>query len=414
MALTLVVFFYSDTIATIITAGAGEELRAMISEQLKIMSPIMFVGGIIGILFGVSNVYDKFLFAALSPTVASIVIIAAVLLSDGQHGGVVLAWSTLVGTIFQLLLQIPIYFQIGFKYRPNFDLKSTKIKKLGEMLFPAILGCSVGQINIYVDMFFASYLAEGSWSAVGYANRIFQFPVGVMVTAMLVPLFPVFSSLVGKRDWDSLRVYFHKGLNSLWFMAFPILALLLIFSADAIQLLFERGSFDKHDTLMVTECLMYLSLAIVPYVIRDLLVRIFYAFDDTKIPFYIAIFSILVKAGMNFVLVKAIGIGGITLSTTIVSTVNCILLLIFIKPKIDLELSKAKPVVLKIIAATLIMTVVAIASKLGLASVLGATKTGLALNLIISSSLAFIVYFVAGIAIKLEPAQDLAQKIFKH
>ena len=70
-------------------------------------------------------------------------------------------------------------------------------KDILELLMPAFLSSTIGQIGIYVDIFFASGLAEGEWTAYGYANRIFQFPVGILVTAFLVPLFPLFSKLAG-------------------------------------------------------------------------------------------------------------------------------------------------------------------------------------------------------------------------
>ena len=64
-------------------------------------------------------------------------------------------------------------------------------------------------------MFFLQDLKEGSWTAYGYANRIFQFPVGMLLTAILVPLFPLFSRLVAKNDEDGVRHYFQKGVGTL-------------------------------------------------------------------------------------------------------------------------------------------------------------------------------------------------------
>ena len=83
---------------------------------------------------------------------------------------------------------------------PNF-------KEITELLFPAVLSSTVGQIHIYVDMFFTSSISEGAWTAIGYANRVFQFPVGILVTAFLVPLFPIFSRLVADKDLEGIKTY---------------------------------------------------------------------------------------------------------------------------------------------------------------------------------------------------------------
>ena len=286
-----------------------------------------------------------------------------------------------------------------------------KIKKIGEIIFPAVVGCTIGQLNIYVDMFFASQLAEGSWSAISYANKIFQFPVGIIMTAMLVPLFPVFSNLVGKNDWDSLRFYFHKGLSSLWFLAFPVFSIIFVFSQDAITLLFQRGKFDTGDTVMVTQALIFLSFAIFPYVARDLLTRIFYAFDDTKTPFLIAIMSIFTKAVLNFILVKPFGLAGITLSTAAMAGINLIWLAFLIRKKVNLDFKRIRTPLLKISAATLVMTAVAFGSNLFLHQILGESRILLLINLLTSGVLAMIVYLIMSIVLKLDIAEQLLYKV---
>ena len=64
-------------------------------------------------------------------------------------------------------------------------------------------------------MFFTSSISEGAWTAIGYANRVFQFPVGILVTAFLVPLFPIFARLVADKDYDGIKNYFNKGVGVL-------------------------------------------------------------------------------------------------------------------------------------------------------------------------------------------------------
>ncbi len=411
LAITVLIFFNSGLIAQVIAAGGSPELHQMISEQLKIMSPVIFIGGVVGILFGISNVYEKFLVTAVSPIVTSIVIIVAVLFAGGQYGGLVLAWATLIGAVFQMVIQIPAYLDAGFRYKFDINLKDKNVGKIGEILFPAALGCSIGQINVYVDMFFASQLVEGSWSAIGYANRIFQFPVGVLITAMMISIFPTFSELAGKQDLDNLRYYFHKGIKYLWFASFPVFVFMAVFTYETIKILFERGNFDAADTLMVTEALFFLSFAIIFYVGRDTLTRVFYAFDDTKTPFLIALISIFFKALFNFILVKPLGIGGICLSTVIVSAINGLLLAFLIRKKIDLNFKEILPDFSKIVLATAVMTGFIIFAKMFFTDIFGDGKLYMALNVIISCSLASVLYFSFSLLLKIEPAIQLVEKI---
>ncbi len=411
LAITVLIFFNSGLVAQLIAAGGSPELHQMISEQLKIMSPVILVGGIVGILFGISNVYEKFLLTAVSPIITSIVIIAGVLLAGGKYGGMVLAWATLIGAVLQMLIQVPAYLQAGFRYKFQLAFNDKNVKKIGEILFPAALGCSIGQINVYVDMFFASQLVEGSWSAIGYANRVFQFPVGVLITAMMISIFPAFSRFVGQKDWDNLRHYFHKGIKSLWFISFPVFVFIAVFAREAIKILFERGNFNTTDTLMVTEALFFLSFAMVFYVGRDTLTRVFYAFDDTKTPFYVAAISIFFKALFNFILIKPLGIGGICLSTVIVSAINGALLVFLVRKKINLDFRKIMPDLGKIILITAVISGFLIFSKMLFYELLGSEKLYMSLNIIISCSLASILYLLMSLILKIETAVDLVDKL---
>ncbi len=331
--LSLIFWLFAPQIIDIIAANGSIELKTLAANHLKIMSPIIFIGGIIGIFYGISNVYKEFFFTSLSPAILSIVVIISLLIIPPDNSGYVLVWATLGGSLGQFIFQLPVFFKAGFKYFPVFDFNSEGLKKIGEILFPAILGTTIGQINIYIDMFFTSSLQEGAWTAIAYANRVFQFPAGILITAMLVPLFPMFSKFVGEKDFYSLRKYFHEGLNSLFFLAFFLTIFILTFTQDIVTILFQRGNFDINATLMVSEALFFITLSLIPYMARDTITRIFYAFDDSKTPFVVAICSVLIKILMNIIFVKTLGIGGIMLSTTLVTLFNAILLGMLIRNK---------------------------------------------------------------------------------
>ena len=225
-------------------------------------------------------------------------------------------------------------------WKPNFQFVSNpNFKAINELLFPAILSSTVGQIHIYVDMFFTSYISDGAWTAIGYANRVFQFPVGILVTAFLVPLFPIFSRLVAEKDFEGIKSYFNKGVGVLFFAAIPIIIGILTVGYDAVKLVFERGAFDRNATFMVTEALWFLSVSIIPYVFRDSITRVYYSFNDSKTPFIVAFSSIVLKYLLNVIFISRLhmGIGGITLSTSLVTLFNACTLGFFISKKIKLN-----------------------------------------------------------------------------
>ncbi len=108
---------------------------------------------------------------------------------------------------------------------------------------------------------------------------------------------------------------------------------------DAVRLIFEHGEFDKMATFMVTEALWFLSVSIIPYVFRDSITRVFYSFNDSATPFTVAFSSIVLKVFLNWILISKMhfGIGGITLSTSVVTLFNACILGYFITKKMKMD-----------------------------------------------------------------------------
>ena len=339
-ALAIAGFFFADKIMGLIISAGSPELVNLAATHFKIMSPIILIGGIIGIYYGLLVVHRQYILPNLSPMVLSLVVIAAISLAHNDHSGLVLAIATTVGAVCQIMIQFPKLRQIGYRIKPNLDIRNNpQFKNICELLFPAILSSTVGQISIYIDMFFASNLVLGAWTAVVFANRIFQFPVGILVTAFLVPLFPIFSRLAGEGNEESIRSYFNKGVGVLFFASIPMIILILLLAQDGISLVFERGAFNSNAVVMVSEALCFLSFSIIPYVFRDSITRVYYAYNDSKTPFMIATSSILLKAFLNWLLILKLnmGIAGITLSTSFITLFNATLLGLLIHRKIKLD-----------------------------------------------------------------------------
>ena len=355
LILALLCFMFSDIIMRFIISGGSAELVHLASIHLKILSPVILIGGLVGIYYGILVTFKEFVSPNISPILMSLAIIFAISLVKHDNTGVVLAVATTIGAFIQLIVQYPNIKKVGFKFKPNFDFKNNeKLRNILELLFPAILSSTVGQIYIYIDMFFTSHLNEGAWTAIGYANRIFQFPVGILVTAFLVPLFPIFSQLVEKKDFEGIKTYFDKGVGVLNMFALPIFMSILILAYDAVTIVFQRGAFDTRATSMVAEALLFLSLAILPYIFRDTVTRIYYAFNDSKTPFLVALSSVLIKLVLNLLLINHLGIGAITLSTSFVTLFNGAVLGILLRKKIQLYYGKYFKQLIKMLMAAVV------------------------------------------------------------
>lgn len=341
LILSIIMFLFPRQIMGLIISSGSADMINLAAEHLKIMTPLLIIGGIVGIYYGILIIYKQFMLPNLSPIIMSAAIIGVVVAAaPNDQKGYALAWATTIGAILQLIIQYPNVKKLGFLWKPNFQFTNNpNFKEIMELLFPAILSSTVGQIHIYVDMFFTSSISEGAWTAIGYANRVFQFPVGILVTAFLVPLFPIFARLVADNDLEGIKTYFNKGVGVLFFAAIPIIIGILTVGMDSVRLIFERGAFDTNATFMVTEALWFLSVSILPYVFRDSITRVYYSFNDSKTPFIVAFSSIVLKYLLNVIFISKLhmGIGGITLSTSLVTMFNACVLgaLIYKKVRMD-------------------------------------------------------------------------------
>ena len=340
LLLSVVMFVFPRQIMSLIISGGSADMISLAALHLKIMTPLLVIGGIVGIYYGILIIYKQFMLPNLSPIIMSLAIIGVVMAVPSDNKGIALAWATTIGAVLQLVIQYPNVKKLGFKLVPNFQFTNNpNFKEICELLFPAVLSSTVGQIHIYVDMFFTSQISEGAWTAIGYANRVFQFPVGILVTAFLVPLFPIFARLVADKDYDGIRNYFNKGVGVLFFAAIPIIIGILVVGLDSVRLVFERGAFDETATFMVTEALWFLSVSILPYVFRDSITRVYYSFNDSATPFAVAFSSIVLKFLLNVIFISKMhmGIGGITLSTSLVTLFNACVLGVLMRKKIKMD-----------------------------------------------------------------------------
>ncbi len=336
--LSIILYFAAPYLIPLVFPATGlplderAKLWASILVQLRIMVPLILIAGLVGLGAGISNSYKEFTWPSLSPAVASIAIVVAVVFFP-DAAGMCLAVGTLIGAIGQLVVQIP-----GMtRAKPlfTFDLKMRPgLKEYLLMIGPAAVGTSIGQLNVFTDSFFISSLPAGSLTALQNANRLLQLPLGVLLTAMLVPILPRFTEQVVAGEVDELKAEYRKALRILWFTVLPLVTMLLAIPNPIIKLLFERGHFDASSRTLVVLGLSYLVPSAFFYVARDLLTRVFYAHKDTQTPFKVGLLSVAVKMGADYLLVGPLGIGGIALSTTLVTIFNMTMLSTLLRKKI--------------------------------------------------------------------------------
>jgi putative peptidoglycan lipid II flippase len=306
--------------------------------QLRWMSPLIVISGIIGIVYGILNVYERIFWPSLSPLIASVAIIIGVKLfvSPDSPDALPLSLATMVGAFGQLFVQMPDLLKCKMPWRISFT-PDPLLKEFLLMLGPACVGTLVGQLTTYVDSFFTGQMqGQGDWTAIINANRLVQLPLGILATAMLVPMLPRFAALAQENDNAGIKLDYKKAFQFLIFLSMPLAALLTSLPEPIVTVLFKRENFTVHSVGLVGEALWWLAPSIMCYLGRDLVTRVFYAFKDSRTPFMVAAIAIGVKYVLDwfFISVCHWSVGGISLATSAITVLNLSLLTYFLRKKI--------------------------------------------------------------------------------
>ncbi|MCM8788293.1 MAG: murein biosynthesis integral membrane protein MurJ [Candidatus Omnitrophica bacterium] len=320
-------------------------LPAKIAEivfLLKFTFPYLIFVSMSAWAMGVLNARHRFILPGLNPIVLDFWWILSLFFFTGFFGDALeqkifgLLLGVFMGGASQFIFQLPLVFSSHGPIVFSFDWKHPAILKMIRLFAPVVIGMSVGPINLLVDYSFARSLAEGTVSALWYATRIYQLPLGVFSISLATVLLPHLSGQVATEKLEQLKENIHKGLEHIIFLLVPSAIGMIIFRKEAIELLFKRGMFSGYSVEITAYPLMFFSVGLVFYGLATVITRAFYAYHDTSTPVKVGLISIITNALLDMFLMRFMGHGGIALSTSVVGLENFILLYWLLKKKFGL------------------------------------------------------------------------------
>ncbi|KAK3258579.1 hypothetical protein CYMTET_32381 [Cymbomonas tetramitiformis] len=203
------------------------------------------------------------------------------------------------------------------------------------VLLPATLASGMLQIATYTDLYFASFM-PGAAAAMGYANLLAMAPLGILSSSILVPILPRFASLARLPGRDSLRREVIKALGIAIGLGLPLAAVLIPLAGPIVRLVFERRAFDAAATHLVAQ-LMVLYVAGSPvYLLRDVLLRAFYAIGDGRTPMWVSLGAIVANVVLDYAFVFHLNYGapGLVVATVLCNALSACTLLAILQSKL--------------------------------------------------------------------------------
>jgi len=280
-------------VRTILAPGFTDPVQFQLTVnmlRLQLISPIIF--GISGLLMGIINSYQSFLWPALAPAMYSIGKIIGVLFLAPSMGIYGLAFGVLIGAVMHGLIQVPALLKLpGRKYTFMLGLKMQEVREVARLMGPRVLGVAFVQLNFLVNIRIASTQPTGSLSAVQVGFALMLIPEIAIAQSIAIAALPTFSAQVAKGKLEEMRYSLSTLLRGVLLLAVPASLGLILLRVPLVTLLYQRGSFDTHSTQLVAWALLFYAFGLVGHSLVEIISRAFYALHDTKTPVFVGVFA---------------------------------------------------------------------------------------------------------------------------
>ncbi len=335
------------------------ELRELSIELSRITFPYLFFISIVSLLGGVLNSYDKFAAVAFAPVLLNVSLVVCILgLSTfTETPAHALAIGVFVAGIAQTLWLIWACARHGTMPRFVRPKLTDDVRKMLKAFAPAAFGAGVLQVNLMIDIIFATYIENGV-SYLYYADRLYELPLGVIGIAVATALLPMLSRYVRGGETENAASVIEQALRFTALVGLPATIALIVLADPIVRTIYEHGEFGSKESAAVIPALIAYSCGLPSFLLIKIFSSCFFAATDTKTPVKIAIIAMLVNIALNFLLVGYYSHVGLAIATSVAGWVNAILLGVLLYKKHIFRPSKSlRRYMLKIFLGLKVMTV---------------------------------------------------------
>jgi putative peptidoglycan lipid II flippase len=304
------------------------------------MFPYILCMSGVALAAGILNTWKRFMVPAVTPVLLNLSVIAtgwglqASFVKAGYPGVYALAVGVMLGGVLQLLVQWPALRAVGAMPRISMRPSAIKaaaghpgVKRTLTGMAPALLGVGVSQVSLMINTQISSHLAEGATSWLNYADRLMEFPIGLLGVALSAVLTPQLSASQSSGDTVRYSKLLDWGLRMVMVFALPCAVALIVFAEPLVAVLYHRHAFTAHDVVQTSLSVQGWGVGLMGLIAVKVLAPGFYARQDTGTPARTAVAVLVLTQAMNAVLVPFIGVAGLALSIGLGALINAAWLL---------------------------------------------------------------------------------------
>jgi putative peptidoglycan lipid II flippase len=341
--LLVVAWLFMPQAMSVLAPGFSEdsEQRRLAIELTRITFPYLLLITVVTLYGGMLNVMHRFASAAAAPIFLNIAMMATLALAALFPGaGHAAAWGVLISGFLQyFLLAGDLAFHGGLPRFASLKLDDD-VRAFFAALGPATLGSMGTQVALFADTIIATFLPAGALSALYYADRLNQLPIGVIGIAIGTVLLPEMSRRLTAGDREGAMASQRRAFDFTLLFSAPFVAAFLTVPDVIMRAMFARGAFSKADAAAAGATLAAYAVGLIPFVLIRSAVATFYARKDTATPVKAALIGVAVNVALKIALVGALAQVGLALATAVGAWINLLLVLAFAVRRGYLDLDK--------------------------------------------------------------------------
>lgn len=302
----------------LLAPGIGDPaVRAGAVRMTRIIIPAQFFFFSGGLFMAVQFAREKFLIPALAPLIYNLCIITGGICLGSWLGMEGFSWGVLTGAfIGNFALQYWGGARCGMHLSARFDPRHKELKKYVWLTLPLILGLTMTFSTEIFFKFFGSYLPSGSIAGLNYGMRIMMMMVGLFGQAVGVASFPFMARLAAQNKIIEMNRLLNTTLRYLA-LVIPFSALLIVLRHEVVLLIFQRGQFDEAATGLTSGILGYLMIGAFGFAAQTVVVRGFYALQNTLLPAVFGTLSVGLSIPIYIYGMKMMGVAGVALAISL-------------------------------------------------------------------------------------------------
>ena len=296
--------------------------------MLRVTFPYIVFISLVAFSAGVLNTWSRFSVPAITPALLNVAFIAGALgfVDRFDPPALVLAWAVFAGGVLQLAFQVPFLARMGLLPRWRLDLGHPGVRRILKLMAPAAFGVSISQVSLLINTIFASFLVTGSVSWLYYADRLMEFPAGMLGAALGTILLPSLSKYHASANAAEYSRLLDWGLRVTFILAVPSAVALAVLAIPLIAGLFHYGRFTAEDAWMTRQALAAYSVGLLGMILVKILAPGFYARQDIRTPVKIGLLTLAATQLMNLAFILPLAHAGLALAIGLGACLNAALL----------------------------------------------------------------------------------------